>query len=65
MLNFSRCDRTIILDFSITGTTCIAQEKVDKKEYVHHAFPEGFKAHWVRVTSDTDGVITAFYLSII
>ena len=29
--------------------------------YVHHEFPAGFSAHWVRVTADTDCVATAYF----
>lgn len=29
--------------------------------YVHHEFPDGFSAHWVRVTSDTSCVATAYF----
>jgi hypothetical protein len=29
------------------------------KGYVQHTFPEGFSAHWVRVTSDSDCKVTA------
>lgn len=28
--------------------------------YVHHEFPVGFSAHWIRVTSDTDCQATAY-----
>jgi hypothetical protein len=30
-------------------------------EYVHHEFPSGFSAHWVRVTSDTPCRATAYF----
>ncbi len=29
--------------------------------YVHHEFPAGFSAHWVRVTADTDCAATAYF----
>jgi hypothetical protein len=29
--------------------------------YVHHEFPAGFSAHWVRVTSDQDCTATAYF----
>ena len=30
--------------------------------YVHHEFPDGFSAHWVRVTVDTDCIATAYFM---
>lgn len=32
---------------------------VPPEGYVHHEFPDGFSAHWVRVTADADCVATA------
>ena len=29
--------------------------------YVHYTFPPGFSAHWVRVVSDTDANVTAYF----
>ena len=34
---------------------------VEPGGYVHHEFPAGFSAHWVRVTSDTDCTATAYF----
>ncbi|MEZ4561004.1 MAG: hypothetical protein R2854_31975, partial [Caldilineaceae bacterium] len=34
---------------------------VAPRGYVHHEFPAGFSAHWVRVTADTDCVATAYF----
>ncbi len=30
--------------------------------YVHHEFPDGFSAHWVRVTVDTDCKATVYFM---
>ena len=30
--------------------------------YVHHEFPDGFSAHWVRVTIDTDCKATVYFM---
>ena len=34
---------------------------VPAKGYVHHEFPGGFSAHWVRVTTDSDCIATAYF----
>ena len=34
---------------------------VPPKGYVHHEFPAGFGAHWVRVTADADCTATAWF----
>ena len=31
-------------------------------DYLHHEFPQGFSAHWVRVTADRDCVATAHFV---
>ncbi len=35
---------------------------VPAKGYVHHEFPDGFSAHWVRVSVDTDCKATAYFM---
>jgi hypothetical protein len=35
--------------------------RVSPNGYVHHEFPVGFSAHWVRVTSDTSCTATAYF----
>lgn len=35
--------------------------KVKPEGYVHHEFPQGFSAHWVRVTSDQFCTATAYF----
>jgi len=30
--------------------------------YVHHEFPDGFSAHWIRVTVDTDSTATVYFM---
>ena len=35
---------------------------VGPKGYEHHEFPDGFSAHWVRVTSDADCNATAYFI---
>ncbi len=34
----------------------------DDKPYVHHEFPDGFSAHWVRITADRDCIATAYFM---
>ena len=36
--------------------------KVPASGYEHHVFPEGFSAHWVRLTSNSNGKVTAYFL---
>ncbi len=48
------------VDFMGTGVWCpYAEIAVGASGYAHHVFPEGFSAHWVRVTSDTACTATA------
>ena len=35
--------------------------RVPANGYVHHEFPTGYSAHWVRVTPDTDCTATAYF----
>ena len=35
---------------------------VPAKGYVHHEFPDGFSAHWVRVSVDTNCKATAYFM---
>jgi hypothetical protein len=30
--------------------------------YVHHEFPDGFSAHWVRVKADKNGKATVYFM---
>lgn len=52
---------TVEVDFLGTGAWR-RYERLDVPAggYVHHVFPTGFSAHWVRVTTDTDCVATAY-----
>jgi hypothetical protein len=34
----------------------------ENEGYVHHEFPDGFSAHWVRVTVDTDCRATVYFM---
>ena len=34
---------------------------VPPRGYMHHTFPMGFSAHWVRITADTDCTATAYF----
>ncbi len=36
--------------------------EVDRGQYVHHEFPDGFSAHWVRVRVDTDCRATVHFV---
>jgi hypothetical protein len=35
---------------------------VKENGYVHHEFPKGFSAHWVRLTPDADCTATAYFM---
>ncbi|MFC4094885.1 hypothetical protein [Euzebyella saccharophila] len=53
----------IEVDFVGDGTWSIYDEfKVDEKGYGHHEFPEGFNAHWVRLTSNMSAKVTAYFI---
>jgi hypothetical protein len=39
-----------------------AQFKVPAHGYDHHEFPQGFSAHWVRVTASQDCNATAYFM---
>jgi len=36
--------------------------EVPPSGYVHHEFPEGFSAHWVRVRIDKDTIATVYFV---
>jgi len=38
-----------------------AKIKVGANGYVHHEFPQGFSAHWVRLVADSDCKATAYF----
>ena len=53
---------TIEVDFLGNGTWRVyAPFKVPAKGYVHHEFPDGFSAHWVRVAVDKDCIATVYF----
>ena len=53
---------TIEIDFLATGSwRRYAVVEVPAGEQVTHAFPEGFAAHWVRITSDRSAKATAWF----
>jgi hypothetical protein len=37
-------------------------EKITTGGYRYHVFPEGFSAHWVRLTADPDCTATAEFI---
>jgi hypothetical protein len=54
---------TIEIDFLGNGTwKFYAPFKVPAKGYVHHEFPDGFSAHWVRVSVDKDCTATVYFV---
>jgi len=38
--------------------------RVTSDGYIHHEFPDGFSAHWVRITANTDCMATAYFIYI-
>ncbi|MCY3781672.1 MAG: hypothetical protein OXG78_15260 [Chloroflexi bacterium] len=38
-----------------------ASFNVGPKSYLHHEFPSGFSAHWVRIVAEEEGVATAYF----
>jgi hypothetical protein len=36
--------------------------KASPGEYIHHEFPQGYSAHWVRLTPDSDCTATAYFM---
>ena len=53
---------TVEVDFIGNGSWKVYEKIVVPPEgYVHHEFPAGFGAHWVRVTSDADCTATAWF----
>lgn len=53
---------TVEVDFVGNGAwKTYARITVPPKGYVHHEFPAGFGAHWVRVTADRDCTATAWF----
>jgi len=54
---------TIEVDFLGNGTWKSYQDfTVGANGYVHHEFPDGFSAHWVRVAVDRDCTATAYFM---
>lgn len=54
---------TIEVDFLGNGTwKTYDVVAVPSDGYVHHEFPDGFSAHWVRVISDTTCIATAYFI---
>jgi hypothetical protein len=54
---------TIEVDFLGNGTwKPYLDFTVGGNGYVHHEFPDGFSAHWVRVTVDRDCTATAYFM---
>jgi hypothetical protein len=57
----STVEVTVEVDFLGTGAWRRYETlAVPADGYVHHVFPNGFSAHWVRVTTNTDCVATAY-----
>ena len=57
-------DCTITVEVDIdhwTGFHPYQSFKLKAGETITHQFPEGFAAHWVRVSSDKDTVATAWF----
>ena len=53
---------TIEIDFLANGSwRRYAVVDVPAGDRVTHAFPEGFAAHWVRITSDRSATATAWF----
>ncbi len=63
---FHRADATVEfiveVDFLGDGTWQVYDAfAVPAGKYVHHEFPDGYSAHWVRVTATKDCVATAYF----
>ena len=53
---------TVEVDFLGDGDWAVYDRiKVPPGRYVHHEFPDGYSAHWVRVTADTSCTATAYF----
>ena len=53
---------TVEIDFLGDGSWHVYDTfRVPAGGYAHHEFPNGFSAHWVRVTADTDAVATGHF----
>jgi hypothetical protein len=53
---------TVEVDFLGDGTWKVYDTfAVGARGYVHHEFPPGYSAHWVRVTADKGCVATAYF----
>lgn len=53
---------TVEVDFTADNTwSPYAQFTVPPGQTVRHTFPEGYAAHWVRLKTDTDTVVTATF----
>ncbi len=53
---------SVEVDFLGDGDWAVYDEfKVSPGRYVHHEFPSGYSAHWVRVTANTSCTATAYF----
>lgn len=52
---------TVEIDFGHNGWNVYQKVKVPGGKEVTHIFPEGFNAHWVKITSDQDSKATAWF----
>jgi len=54
----------IEIDFLGDGSWCRYHqiEVRPEQRYIHHEFPDGFSAHWVRVKVDTECTATAYFM---
>jgi hypothetical protein len=54
---------TIEVDFLGNGTWCVYKKiPVKAKGYTYHTFPEGFSAHWVRVSVNRNCCASAYFM---
>jgi len=54
---------TVEVDFLGNGSwKKYASLSVPAKGYLHHEFPDGFSAHWVRVCVDQDCIATVYFM---
>ena len=60
--NDETVDFQIEVDFLGNGTWKVYETlSVGKGEYVHHEFPDGFSAHWVRLSASSSCKATAYF----
>ncbi len=59
----SQVDFTIEVDFLGNGTWKEYETiQVSEGEYVHHEFPDGFSAHWIRLKTNSSCTATAYFM---